>query len=62
MTEQAKLYLTAKELQQRLRVAPATLRRGVAAGNILPPVRLGRLLRWPVAAVEAWEKRLSDAA
>jgi predicted DNA-binding transcriptional regulator AlpA len=46
--------LTYRDLSQRLRLTRQAIARGVAAGHIPPPIRVGRNVRWPVEAIEAW--------
>lgn len=48
-------HLTTGQLAARLRVHPATVRRLARRGRLIAPVRVGGVLRFPLAAVEAYE-------
>ncbi len=44
------------ELARRLKVSPITIRRRLAAGELPQPKRIGRLVRWPLSTIVAWEQ------
>jgi excisionase family DNA binding protein len=46
-------HYSTQELAELLSVNPETVRRAAAAGE-LPSVRVGRIRRYPLSAVEAW--------
>lgn len=50
-------HLTTQELADRLGVAAITVRIWRQHGNGPAYIRLGRGVRYPLAEVEAWEKR-----
>jgi len=47
-------YLTTSELAERLQVSPATLRYWRHKRTGPPGVKLGKVVRYPLAGVEAW--------
>ncbi len=49
-----KLLLDAREVAALLGVHERSVRRWSMTGAFVRPVRLGRLYRWPRAAVERW--------
>jgi len=53
-TTEAEQLLTAEELAQRWQIRPSTVYALTRKGSI-PTVRLGRLYRYRLAAVEAYE-------
>ena len=48
-------YLDADGCAARYAFSPAHWRRQVDAGRAPQPIRLGRLVRWSIAALEKWE-------
>jgi excisionase family DNA binding protein len=54
--------LTAKDVCHRLSISKTTLGAWVRAGAIPAPIGLGRVRRWPPAAIDAAVERLSNAA
>ncbi len=48
------LTYTTAELTAALGCSLRHVRRLQAAGHLPPPVRLGRLVRWPRAAIDRW--------
>lgn len=46
--------LTARDLARLLRIDPRTLRELRHAGEVPPPIKVGRLLRWRATEVERW--------
>ena len=46
--------LTASGVAKMLACSPRSIYRLVDAGRILPPVRIGGLIRWPRASLEKW--------
>jgi excisionase family DNA binding protein len=48
------LLLTKAELADLLRCSGRTLYRQLQAGELPPPVRIGRLLRWRRPDIEQW--------
>ena len=49
--------LDIKQFASFLGCSTMSIRRLVAAGKAPPPLRVGKLLRWPCAVVEAWVDR-----
>lgn len=49
------LYVDTKGAAQRYRVSPAHWRRLVDAGRAPQPIRLGRLVRWPLVVLDQWD-------
>lgn len=52
----AALYLTTQELHERTGIPVPTLRYWRQLGRELPYERFGRLIRYRLADVEAWER------
>lgn len=46
--------MTVRELAEKLRLSPDTIRRHHAAGNLPPAVRIGRSLRWGRSQISEW--------
>ena len=54
-------YVTARELQRRLRIPPSTFWRLVKRGLLPQPVRIApRCVRWRGSELEAFERRLVE--
>ncbi|WP_185923074.1 helix-turn-helix transcriptional regulator [Hafnia paralvei] len=53
------MYITIKQLALRWGISPSTIASDITRNPTkLPPfIRLGRAIRFPVSAVEAWEKQ-----
>ena len=53
------MYITSKQLALRWGISPSTIASDITRNPTkLPPfIRLGRAIRFPVSAVEAWEKQ-----
>ena len=49
-----KMLLNAREVAALLGVHERSVRRWSMTGDFVRPIRLGRLYRWPKAAVERW--------
>ena len=47
--------LTVKDLAERLDVAPVTVRRWIGAGEAPAHIRIGRIIRFRLEDIEAWE-------
>ncbi len=54
----AKQLLDAKQVAQRLSVSVKTVRRLLDKGELPAPVKIGRLLRWKEADIEAYMDHL----
>ncbi len=54
LVDEKALVLTAGELAARLKVSTRTLWRKLSAKQILAPVRIGGLPRWPLDRVKQW--------
>lgn len=55
--------LSAQEMADLLKVSLRKFEQMVKAGDAPPHIRLGRLRRWPVEAVNEWlEERLRESA
>ena len=50
-------YLTVKELAERMRVTPATVRYWVYAGKAPRSIRPARLRLFPLSEVRKWEQQ-----
>ena len=48
------LLLTAEQLAVRMNLSRRTIYRLIAAGRMIHPLRLGGIVRWRAAEVEAW--------
>lgn len=48
-------YLNAEDCGRRYQVSKRTWLRLVDAGKAPSPVRLNRLVRWPISELESWE-------
>jgi len=46
--------ITLNDLMERLQCSRMSIVRGVESGNIPKPIRIGRLVRWMPATIEAW--------
>jgi predicted DNA-binding transcriptional regulator AlpA len=47
--------LTVYDLGERWGCSPRHVRRMADSGRIPRPIKLGNLIRWPVASIEKWE-------
>lgn len=57
-----KLALTVKDVAEMLGIGRRTVWRLIATGQIPPPMRIGRSVRWRKASFERWlEKREREA-
>lgn len=51
------MYLSTDQVAERFGVCPRTIKRMAASGKLPQPLILGeRLLRWPLAELEQWER------
>lgn len=48
------LLLTAEQLAARMNLSKRTIYRLIDAGRMIQPIRLGGIVRWRAAEVEAW--------
>lgn len=51
------LLIPVRTVAHLLQVSPRTVWRLVSAGKLLPPVRLGNVVRWHVEELKAWLAR-----
>jgi len=56
-------YQTRHDLENLLKISPATIYRWIKEGNFPPPVRLGaNMVRWKASDIEAWMMQKEVAA
>ena len=53
-------YLDQTEMQKRFKLSRSSLARAIENGEVPSPIRIGRLLRWHIKAVEQWEKEMIE--
>jgi len=58
MSVQERHLLTVKEVAARLRVGVRTVWRWTLTGQLPPPVRRGRIVRWKVTDIERFVREL----
>ncbi len=58
MSVQVRHLLTVKEVAARLGVGVRTVWRWTVVGQLPPPVRRGRIVRWKVADIERFVRQL----
>ena len=50
------MYLSLQQMATRFGVSRSTIVRAVSVNALPAPIRVGRLLKWPLHAVESWER------
>jgi len=56
-------YQTRHDLENLLKISPATIYRWIKEGNFPPPVRLGaNMVRWKASDIEVWMMQKEVAA
>lgn len=55
-------FLTTAEVSTRYRVNEVTLRRWIADGDFIRPIRVGRLFRFRICDLVAWEDSRREVA